>query len=149
MRFTLWTSLLLVPTLCLAQAEVSQPPQGARLMTLQNTQTVEFEGSLQQLRMRLQLTGSQQAAWTDYERSVQGYSSLFFAEKPLLASATDAAPRQVNLLAERMQSRVNALRDIARTAQALYAVLNVQQQKIADQYLMASIPVFGNPPDGN
>ena len=148
MRIPLWTTLLLVPTLCLAQADASPPPKGARIMTLQPTQTVEFEGSLKQLRTRLQVNGEQQAAWTIYERSVQAYSSLFFGEKPLSASAAEAAPRQVELLAERMQSRANAVRDIARTAKALYATLNAQQQQTADRYLMASIPAFGNPPDG-
>ena len=149
MRIPLWTSLLLVPTLCLAQAEVSQPPKGTRIMALQPTQTVEFEGSLPQLRTRLQVTGAQEAAWTDYERSVQAYSNLFFSEKPLSATAAEPAPRQVELLLERMQKRVNAVADIARTAKTLYALLNAEQQKIADRYLMASIPSFGNPPDGH
>ncbi len=148
MRIPLWTSLLFVPTLVLAQAGISQPSGGTRVMAITSTQTVEFEGSLQQLRARLQVTGTQQAAWTDYERSVQAYSDLFFAEKPLAASSAEAAPRQVELLTERMQSRVNAMQDIARAAKTMYALLNVQQQKIADRYLMASIPAFGNPPPG-
>jgi hypothetical protein len=49
----------------------------------------------------------------------------------------------------RLQDRVNAVQSIAREAKALYAVLDAQQKKTADLHLMASIPVFGNPPTGH
>jgi hypothetical protein len=154
MRIPLWTTLLLVPTLAMAQAETSTPPatkvisSAVRMMAIEPTQSVDFDGSLKQLRGRLQLTQAQQSAWTGYENSVQAYSQQFFAEKPLSATASEPAPRQVELLAERLQARVKAMQDIGREAAALYAVLDAQQQKTADQHLLASIPVFGNPPTG-
>jgi hypothetical protein len=113
---------------------------------IEPTQTVDFDGSLKQLRGRLFLTQAQQSVWAVYEKSVQTYSDLFFAEKPLAASAGESAPRQVELMVERLQNRVKAVQDISRATKALHGALNAQQQKTADLYLLASIPVFGNPP---
>jgi hypothetical protein len=150
MRKLFWTSVLLVPALCAAQS--NNPPEGKvvstsiRMMSIEPTQTVDFEGSLKQLRGRLQLKEAQQSAWTVFEKSVQAFSFQFFAEKPLSASANESAPRQVELMAERMQKRLVAVQDIGREAKALYAVLDAQQQKTADLHLIASIPVFGAPP---
>ena len=155
MRLPLWTSILLVPTLAMAQPEAKHAPAAQvistniRMMAIEPTQTVDFDGSLKQLRARLQLTPAQQSAWSSYESSVQAYSELFFAEKPVSASAGEPAPVQVERMAERMLNRVNAVQDIVREAKALYTLLNAQQQKTADQHLLASIPVFGNPPGGH
>jgi hypothetical protein len=150
MRKIFWTSLLLWPALCLAQTsnlpESKVVPSSIWMMAIEPTQTVDFEGSLKQLRGRLQLIEAQQSAWTVFEKSVQAYSQQFFAEKPLSASKGESAPRQVELLAERLQQRVNAVKDIGREANALYVVLDAQQQKTADLHLIASIPVFGNSP---
>lgn len=151
MRKLLRTGLLLAPALCLAQASVSNTAatptaDGARIMSVQPTQTVSFEGSLAQLRERLQLTDRQLPEWARYQASVEAYSRLFFEEQPLAAYAAEVAPRQVELLAQRFQSRAAAIKEIERTVKPLYAVLNARQQKTADLFLMASIPVFGNPP---
>jgi hypothetical protein len=155
MRLPVWTSLLLVPTLAMAQAGADPSPDtkvvstSIRMMAIEPTQTVDFDGSLKQLNGRLQLTQAQQSAWTGFEKSVQGYSAQFFAEAPLSAYAGEPAPRQVERMAVRLQDRVNAVQSIAREAKALYAVLDAQQKKTADLHLMASIPVFGNPPTGH
>jgi hypothetical protein len=109
MRKLLLTSLLIWPALCLAQGDTSTTPSAKpvstsmRMMSIEPTQTVDFDGSLKQLRGSLQLTQAQQSVWTGYERSVQAYSDLFFAEKPLSASAREPAQRQVELMAERLQ----------------------------------------------
>lgn len=153
MRTLLWTSLCLLPALCMAQtangnSTDTTPPATAavRIMALQPTQSVTFEGSLEQLQVRLQLSDAQQSAWLRYADSVKAYSNLFFAEPPASAYAAEPAPRQMERMAERLQNRLNAIRAIEQHAKALYLQLNVQQQKTADRYLMASIPVFGNPP---
>jgi hypothetical protein len=152
MRSPLWSTLLFLPALCHAQVHLSNtsvtPATSgtARVMSIQATQTATFEGSLDQLHERLQLTDAQQPAWIRYADSVQAYSAQFFSEKPHSAYAAEAAPRQVKLLAERLQGRVDAIREIERTAKTLYAQLSTQQQKTADQHLLASIPSFGFPP---
>jgi hypothetical protein len=143
---------MLLPALCMAQAETNPAPKtqvvstSIRMMAIEPTQTVDFDGSLKQLRGRLQLTQAQQSAWTGFEKSVQGYSEQFFAEAPLSTYAGEPAPRQVERLSVRLQDRVNTVQSITREAKALYAVLDAQQKKTADLYLLASIPVFGNPP---
>lgn len=150
MRALLWTSALLLPALCLAQVQISNSPKNqapaARVMAIEPTQQVDFEGSLSQLRQRLQLTDAQAPAWARFAASVQAYSNQFFQEAPPGAFAAEAAPRQVEHIANTLQNRLTALRAIERQAQALYAALNPQQQKTADQHLVASIPVFGNSP---
>jgi len=152
MRSTLWSTLLFLPILCHAQVHLSNTsvaqaaPDTARVMSIEPTQTVSFDGSLDQLHERLQLTDPQQAAWAAYAISVKTYGAKFFAEKPPSAYAAETAPRQVEELAKRLQGRLDAVREIERTAKALYALLNTQQQKTADQRLMASIPSFGMPP---
>ena len=150
MRALLWTTVFFLPALCPAQVQLSNTPANpvpaARVMSIEPTQTVDFDGSLAQLRRRLQLTDAQQAAWTRYADSVDAYGKKFFEENPLSAYAAEAAPRQVELLAQRLQDRLAAMREIARRAQGLYTLLSAQQQKTADQHLMASIPSFGNAP---
>jgi hypothetical protein len=139
----------------MAQAETNPAPKtqvvstSTRMMAIEPTQTVDFDGSLKQLYGRLQLTPAQQSAWAGFEKSVKGYSDQFFAEAPLSAFAGEPAPRQVERMAERMQDRMNTVQGIARAAKTLYAVLDAQQKKTADLYLLASIPVFGNPPTGH
>lgn len=140
--------LLLLPALGAAQATTSttdKPPQ-ARVMVVRPTQSVSFAGSLDQLRQRLQPRAEQWPMWQAYESSVEAYSRAFFAELPLASYAQEPAPRQVEWLAEQLQSRVLALREIERNARALYALLDPAQQRIADQHLLASVPVFGYPP---
>ena len=155
MRLPVWTSLLLVPTLAMAQAGGNPAPDthvvstSIRMMAVEPTQTVDFDGSLKQLHERLQLTPAQQSAWTVFENSVKGYSAQFFAEAPFSTYAGESAPLQVERMAVRLQDRVNAVQSIAREAKALYAVLDAQQKKSADLHLLASIPVFGNPPTGH
>jgi len=155
MRKLLFISLFIWPALSLAQTGSSNPPDAKvvsapmRVMSIEPTQTVDFDGSLKQLRGRLQLTHVQQSAWTGFERSVQTYSEQFFAEKPASASTGDTSPRQVELMSARLQKRANAVQDIAQKTTELYAMLNAEQQKTADLYLLASIPVFGNPPNAH
>jgi len=148
MRSTLWSTLLFLPILCHAQVPPSpQTPSGSvRVMSIQPTQTVRFAGDLKQLYERLQLTDAQLPEWDRYADSVKAYSALVFSETPVSAYLAEAAPQQVERMANRLQKRLAAIREMEQQTKALYAVLNPQQQKIADQQLMASIPVFGNSP---
>ena len=155
MRKLLCASLFIWPALCLAQTGNINPSNAKvasasmRMMAIEPTQTVDFDGSLKQFRGRLLLTQAQQSVWTGFEKSVQAYSNLYFMEKPTSASIGESAPRQLELMAARLQKRANAVQDIARDTKELYAVLNAEQQKTADLYLLSSIPVFGNPPNAH
>ncbi len=152
MRTPLWIFILLLPALGQAQITLSKPSTGTtatRIMAVEPTQTVRFVGSLDDLQERLQLTHAQQPAWAQYRASVEAYSTLFFGELPQSAYAAEPATRQVERLAQRLQRRADAVQEIERSSKALYAVLSGPQQKTADQHLMASIPVFGNPPASN
>jgi hypothetical protein len=151
MRLAIVTALLLVPTLGLTQLNISNTPtlpagNGPRVMAVQPTQGVRYAGDLLQLRERLQLSDSQQAAWALFQASVEAYSEQHFAEAPLVSYATEPAPRQIELLANTLEKRLVALRIIEHNAQALYVQLDAIQKQMADRHFLASVPVFGNPP---
>ena len=92
---------------------------------------------------RLQLLDAQMPAWAAYRARVEAYSRTFYDEKPLAAFATEPAPRQVGHLVDNLSNRLAALEDVEASAKALYALLTPAQQKIADQYLAASVPMLG------
>ena len=92
---------------------------------------------------RLQLNDAQMPAWATYMAKVEAYSRTYYDEKPLAAFAAESAPRQVGHLVDNLSNRLAALEDVEASAKALYALLSPAQQKLADQYLAASVPMFG------
>ena len=90
---------------------------------------------------QLGLQPTQEAAWQKYEGAVNAYIALRYQERPVLASQDDAAPAQIRRLVDQHANRLAALEDIEAAAKALYAMLSPAQQKLANQSLMASIPV--------
>jgi hypothetical protein len=57
-------------------------------------------------------------------------------------SPDDAAPHQIGRLVDNLQNRLAALEDVESAAKALYAGLNADQKKIANEMLIATIPTF-------
>lgn len=145
MRKVLWLTLsLYLPPVAYAQVQPDTRPMPAvRVMAIEPTQTVQFNGSLPQLRERLHLSDAQQTAWARYAGSVSAYTRLFFEEKPQSDFPGEAAPRQLERMNARIRARTEALQTIETEARALYAELRAEQQATADQHLLATIPVFG------
>jgi DNA-binding ferritin-like protein (Dps family) len=92
----------------------------------------------------LKLQASQDAAWTRYSEAIDVYNKTYYEEKPIAAYATDAGPRQVGRLVDILQNRLAALDEIESAAKNLYEVLNADQKKVADQLMVASVPVFAS-----
>ncbi len=120
MKTIAWLIFVCLPFACLAQAE----------------------DKLIQLHDRLALSPQQQTAWAAYENYVAAYNSAYYRQKPVVPSPDDAAPRQIGRLVDNLQNRLAALEDVESAAKTLYASLNADQQKVANEMLIATIPTF-------
>jgi len=121
---------LCMPLLGLAQT----PPPPSGLAGGNNLSSVQAQLSLQ---------SGQEALWQKYEAAINAYITLHYQERPVLASENDAAPVQIRRLVDSQSNRLAALEDIETAAKALYAALSPAQQKLANQSLLATIPVMG------
>ncbi len=100
------------------------------------------EVTLEQLRDRLVLSPQQAAPWNTFADKVSAYADVFYHEKPVLASQESTAPHQVGRLVDNMQNRLAALEEVESAAKRLFASLGPDQQKTANQLLLATIPSF-------
>jgi hypothetical protein len=126
MKSIVWLTLFWLPLACFAQAE----------------------DRLTELHGRLALTPQQQTVWAAYENYVAAYNSVYYRQKPVVPSPEDAAPHQISRLVDNLQNRLAALEDVEAGAKALYVGLNPDQQKIANQMLILTIPTFTSPGSG-
>jgi hypothetical protein len=100
------------------------------------------EGSLAQFHDRLALTVQQQGFWSAYESKVEAYTSAYYRQKPVVPAPEDSAPHQVGRMVDNLQNRLAALEEVEIAAKDLYAILIPDQQKIANQLLISTIPTF-------
>jgi len=121
----------------LGQSQTPPPPPGPA-----------SDSSLSSIREQLGLQAAQQAGWQKYETAVNAYIALYYQERPVFASENDAAPTQIRRLVDMHSNRLAALEDIETAAKGLYASLSPAQQKLANQRLLASIPVMGGGSSG-
>lgn len=104
----------------------------------------KLEITLEQLRDRLLLKPEQQALWSAYAAKVGAYAEVFYREKPVLASQESTATHQVARLVDAMQNRLAALEEVEFAAKNLFASLSPDQQKTANQLLIATIPTLSS-----
>jgi hypothetical protein len=91
---------------------------------------------------RLQLTPTQQAYWADYIAKIDGYTKVFYQEKPASAFKAEAAPRQIGRMIDKLQNQLAALDEVETSAKALYSILTTAQRQTADEWLLSTVPVF-------
>jgi hypothetical protein len=133
-----------------AQAQIGNSSEpalhsvNASSTTQTTSATAAPQTSLSQVHDHLKLSDSQQALWSAYVAKIDDYNRVYYQEKPPTPSSGDAAPRQIGRLFDNMQNRLAAMDEIERTAKALYAVLDLDQRKTADQLLLSTIPVFAS-----
>ena len=104
--------------------------------------TGKFELTLEPLRDRLVLTPRQQSPWNAFADKVGAYTEVFYRERPVLASQESTAAHQVSRLVDNMQNRLAALEEVELATKSLYASLGPDQQRTANQLLIAAIPTF-------
>jgi hypothetical protein len=105
----------------------------------------QTEATLAQFHDRLALTTQQQAYWSAFESRVDAYTSAYYRQKPVLAASEDAAPHQLARLVDNLQNRLAALEEVESAAKNLYASLIPDQQMVANQMLILTIPTFSSP----
>lgn len=155
MKKLVWTMLILGPVACWAQADDNPPapPDGERAAPPRSSVSALnypgaaglYDNTLAQLRDKLALTAAQQPLWRAYEGKVDAYTGQHYREKPVMPSPTEAAPLQVGRLVQNLQNRLAALEDIEQAAKQLYASLDAEQQKTANQLLLSTVPTFSTP----
>ena len=144
-RFALvFSSLMVVPLLCIAQADSTQRPSLGDPMSPPAFAAPDNSGAgnLAKLLDHLNLAPEQMSLWNTYRARVEAYTRLYYEEKPASAYVGDSGARQVGRLVDILQNRLAALEDVESAARALYAGLNPQQRKLADTSLLDSVPVF-------
>lgn len=99
---------------------------------------------LEGLRIDLALTPPQLPLWQAYVGRLDAYTQLHYRERPVPPAGTEPATRQFGRLVDQQQNRLAALEDIERAAADLYAVLTPEQRLLADQRLLATLPVFAS-----
>lgn len=143
-----WLMIAFGPIVCWAQSD-------GKIVPLEGSKTVEvrkppayassagiYDVTLPQVRDHLALTAQQQPLWSAYESTVNAYAASYYREKPVLPSQEDTAPHQIGRLVDNLQNRLASLEEIERAAKTLYASLTPEQQKIANQMMISTIPTF-------
>lgn len=150
MNKPLLSLLLATPLLCTAQlapvppsATGSPAPAAPVAMPARNTDSTE------QLRLKLQLTPAQEPLWQQYMAAIEAYTQQFYRERPAVPSEDEPAPQQITRLIMNQQNRLSRLEDVEQAAKALYASLDNDQKKVANQWLLPSIPTFTGLPPGS
>ncbi len=93
-----------------------------------------------QLRERLAPSAAQQALWNAFDARVQAYLELVYREKAVSAAQGTSAPRQLAQRVDHARNRLAAMEDVEDAVRGLYASLSPEQQKTADQLLVAALP---------
>lgn len=153
MKKLVWPLLILGPAACWAQDdgnrpappdETAPPPSSVSALNYPGV-AGKYNSTLEQLRDKLALAPEQQALWRAYEGKVDAYTGQHQRERPVMPSPVEAAPLQVGRLVQNLQNRLAALEDIEQAAKQLYASLNAEQQKTANQLLLSTVPTFSAP----
>ena len=116
---------------------------------LSATPPARTQATADELRERLQITPAQMPLWTAYVARLDSYTQQFYRERPALPTQEEAAPQQIMRLVMNHQNRLAGLEDIEQAAKALYAQLDADQQKIANLWLLTSIPNFSGVATGS
>jgi hypothetical protein len=100
------------------------------------------EVSLSEVFDRLGLSAPQQSLWNFFRGRLDGYTSAYYRQEPIVPSPMDAAPRQVGRMVDNLQNRLAALEEVEAAVKNLYESLTPEQQKTANELLILTIPMF-------
>jgi len=124
-------------------AAAESPPDQPERHTLAD----EFGAHLADVRQRLKIEPAQQRAWDLYEQRVQALMLDQMRGVAVGLSQSDA-PHQIDRKVDVVRNRLAAMEDIAEAARALYAQLDEDQRKRADELLVTTVPtLYSGVPD--
>lgn len=94
---------------------------------------------LQEVAEDLKLTPRQLVLWEAYQEKI---GTLIADQLRIESSSTrrTSALQQIDVRVDTVRNRLTAMEDIAEAARTLYAALDLEQKKIADQRLAATVP---------
>ncbi|MBS1159427.1 MAG: hypothetical protein H6R15_1846 [Proteobacteria bacterium] len=103
--------------------------------------TAQLQEQLQRTATALRLTPPQAVLWDAYQDKI---GALMADQMKLQTprSVRQSAPQQIILKVDMVRNRLTAMEDIQEAAHKLYAGLDDEQKKIADQSLAATIPAL-------
>ncbi|MFM8511521.1 MAG: Spy/CpxP family protein refolding chaperone, partial [Betaproteobacteria bacterium] len=116
------------------------PTRSVSASTLGAPQSAASEAALERLHQQLQLSAEQEAFWQRYVRELDAATGMMMRERPVATGPDEGAAQQLGRVAMQLQNRLAAMETIEKAARELHAVLNPEQQKLANQGLLATLP---------
>ncbi|MBU0601798.1 MAG: Spy/CpxP family protein refolding chaperone [Gammaproteobacteria bacterium] len=99
----------------------------------------DLQTQLSGVERALALTPTQQPAWDRYRDSVGTLMADQFRLDPRPVARLDAL-RQIGRKVDVVRNRLGAMEDVADAANALYALLDATQRRVADRLLPGTVP---------
>ena len=116
------------------------PTRSVSASTLGGPLAAAPEAALERLHQQLQLSAEQEPLWQRYVRELDAASGMMMRERPVASSPDEGAAQQLGRVAMHLQNRLAAMEAIEKAARELQAALNPEQQKLANQGLLATLP---------
>src|ERR1035437_1543676 len=140
--------ILFTPMLGWSQSESKVVPF-SETKTQETSKTVNManlpavrEVGFSQVFDRLGLSTLQQSRWNLFRERVDSYTAAYYRQMPSVPSTGDAATHQISRMVDNLQNRLAALEEVEAAAKSLYESLTPEQQKIANELLILTIPTF-------
>ena len=139
MKIVGWIFALIFPIVALAQDQsaIPKPVQVAPAPVI-------YESGVARFQDQLKLTAAQMASWQPFVDKINAYSRLIYGEIPVTAFAAESGVRQVGHMVDTLQNRLAAMEEIEDAAKLLYAALDPEQKKLADQFMVGAIPLLAS-----
>ena len=96
---------------------------------------------LAEIAAELKLTPRQLVLWESYQQRVGALMADQLRPEPL-SNRRLSAPQQIDSRVETVRHRLTAIEEVQDAANAVYAALDVQQRKVADQRLATTVPAL-------
>jgi hypothetical protein len=100
------------------------------------------EVSFSQVHDRLRLSATQQSLWDIFKGRVDAYTGVYYRQMPSVPTPDDAATHQIGRMVVNLQNRLAALEEVEAAAKSLYESLSPEQQRVANELLILTIPTF-------
>lgn len=146
--------LLLAAILALAACTSAKPPGGPERAGIEEhsgsaaTGIALLQEELQKTASALKLTPTQSVLWDNYQDKIGALMADQMKLQPY-RSSRQSAMQQIAQKVDTVRNRLTAMEDIQESAGKLYAALDDEQKRIADQTLAPTVPALYSGLAGN